>query len=284
VTTDRVLSTYLFVNRKLTAGLVGEAARAGASAIELFCSRGHFDYRSTENARELAGWLGENRLTLHSIHSPTTRDFHLTRESGAPLSICDPERLRRQEALDEIKRALDLVEQIPFRYCVQHVASSRDMPDDRKWDAAFSSLEHLSLFARHRGVTLAIENTPGEMATPLNLKNFLEQTRLTSVKMCFDSGHAHLEGGDVAGQLETVRDFIVTTHLHDNHGERDEHLLPYEGTIDWDATLAALPKEAPAVLELKEPAAAAGSIEVQAFAETLRGASGVFEKFEQEAG
>jgi sugar phosphate isomerase/epimerase len=284
VTADRVLSTYLFVNRKLTAALVGEAARAGASAIELFCSRGHFDYRSPENARELAAWLGENRLTLHSIHSPTTRDFHLTRESGAPLSICDPERLRRQEAVDEIKRALDLIEQIPFRYCVQHVASSRDMPDDRKWDAAFSSLEHLSLFARHRGVTLAIENTPGEMAAPVNLKNFLEQTRLTSVKMCFDSGHAHLDGGDVAGQLETVRDFVVTTHLHDNHGERDEHLLPYQGTIDWDATLAALPKETPAVLELKEPAAAAGSIEVQAFAETLRGASGVFEKFEKEAG
>jgi len=282
VTTDRVLSTYLFVNRKLTAALVGEVARAGASAIELFCSRGHFDYRSAESARELAGWLAENRLTLHSIHSPTTRDFHLTRESGAPLSICDPERLRRQEALDEIKRALDLVEQIPFRYCVQHVASSRDMPDDRKWDAAFSSLEHLSLFARHRGVTLAIENTPGEMATPVNLKNFLEQTRLTSVKMCFDSGHAHLEGGDVAGQLETVRDFVVTTHLHDNHGERDEHLLPYQGTIDWGAALAALPKEAPAVLELKEPAAAAGSIEIQAFAETLRGAAGVFEKFEKE--
>ena len=282
MTTDRVLSTYLFVNRKLTAALVGEVARAGASAIELFCSRGHFDYRSAESARELAGWLAENRLTLHSIHSPTTRDFHLTRESGAPLSICDPERLRRQEALDEIKRALDLVEQIPFRYCVQHVASSRDMPDDRKWDAAFSSLEHLSLFARHRGVTLAIENTPGEMATPVNLKNFLEQTRLTSVKMCFDSGHAHLEGGDVAGQLETVRDFVVTTHLHDNHGERDEHLLPYQGTIDWGAALAALPKEAPAVLELKEPAAAAGSIEIQAFAETLRGAAGVFEKFEKE--
>ena len=284
MTTDRVLSTYLFVNRKLTAALVSEAARAGAAAIELFCSRGHFDYRSVENARELAGWLGENRLTLHSIHSPTTRDFHLTRESGAPLSICDPERLRRQEAVDEIKRALDLVEQIPFRYCVQHVATSRDVADDRKWDAAFSSLEHLSLFARHRGVTLAIENTPGEMATPANLKNFLEQTRLTSVKMCFDSGHAHLDGGDVAGQLETVRDFVVTTHLHDNHGERDEHLLPYQGTIDWATTLAALPKEAPAVLELKEPAAAAGSIEIQAFVETLRGASGVFEKFEKESG
>ncbi len=112
---QRVLSTYLFVNRKLTAALVGEAARAGVSAIELFCSRGHFDYRSAEDAHELAGWLAGNNLTLHSIHSPTTRDFHLTRESGAPLSICDPERVRRQEAVDEIKRALDLVEHIPFR-------------------------------------------------------------------------------------------------------------------------------------------------------------------------
>lgn len=279
--TERVLSTYLFVNRKLTAALVGEAARAGASAIELFCSRAHFDYRSGENAHELAGWLADNHLTLHSIHSPTTRDFHLARESGAPLSICDPERVRRQEAVDEIKRALDLVEHIPFRYCVQHVARSRDTPDDRKWDAAFSSLEHLSLFARQRGVTIAIENTPGEMATPVNLKNFLEQTRLTSVKICFDAGHAHLEGG-IPEALDAVRNYIVTTHLHDNRGERDDHLLPYEGTIDWSATLAGLPHEAPFVLELKEPAAAAGSVEAGAFAETIRGASNVFDKFEKE--
>ena len=278
---QRVLSTYLFVNKKLTAALIGEAARSGVSAIELFCSRGHFDYRSAEDTHELAAWLAGNNLTLHSIHSPTTRDFHLSRESGAPLSIWDPERLRRQEAVDEIKRALDLVEHIPFRYCVQHVARQRDIPDERKWDATFSSLEHLSLFARHRGVTLAIENTPGEMATPANLKNFLEQTRLTSVKICFDAGHAHLAGG-VPEALENVRDFVATMHLHDNRGEHDDHLLPYKGSVDWSATLAALPAEAPMVLELKEPAAAAGSVEIQAFAETLRGVRTVFEKLEQE--
>lgn len=278
---QRILSTYLFVNKKLTSTLIAEAAGAGISAIELFCSRGHFDYRSADEAHELAAWLAGNNLTLHSIHSPTTRDFHLSREGGAPLSICDPERLRRQDAVDEIKRALDLVEHIPFRYCIQHVARHRDIPDERKWDAAFSSLEHLSLFARHRGVTIAIENTPGEMATPANLKNFLEQTRLTSVKLCFDAGHAHLEGG-VSEALEMVRDVVATTHIHDNRGERDDHLLPYEGTIDWSATLAALPAETPMVLELKEPAVAAGSSDAQAFSETLRGVRGVFDKFEEE--
>ena len=277
---QRVLSTYLFVNRKLTAALVREVARAEVSAIELFCSRGHFDYRSADDARELASWLPGNNLTLHSIHSPTTRDFHLTRESGTPLSIADPERVRRQEAVDEMKRALDLAEYIPFRYCIQHVARSRDIPDQRRWDAAFSSLELLSLFAKQRGVTLALENMPGEMATPANLKHFLEQTRLTNVKLCFDTGHAHIEGG-VASAVEIIRDLVVTTHVHDNNGEHDDHLLPYDGTIDWNATLASLPSEAPIVLELKEPAAAAGSNELQAFAEILQGARGVFEKFEQ---
>jgi sugar phosphate isomerase/epimerase len=255
-------------------------ARAEVSAIELFCSRGHFDYRSADAMRELASWLARNNLTLHSIHSPTTRDFNVKRESGTPLSISDPERIRRQEAVDEIKRVLDLVESVPFRYCVQHVARPRDIPDQRRWDAAFSSLELLSLFAKQRGVTIALENTPGEMASPANLKNFLEQTRLMNVKLCFDTGHAHLEGGVVAG-LETVRDLVVTTHVHDNRGERDDHLLPYDGTIDWNATLPALPSDVPFVFELKEPAAAAGSTDLQAFAGTLQGLRTVFDKFEQ---
>jgi sugar phosphate isomerase/epimerase len=277
---QRVLSTYLFVNHKLTAALLGEVAQAEIAAVELFCTRRHFDYRSADDARELASWLSGSNLALHSIHSPMSRDFHLMHESSMPLSIADPERVRRQEAVDETKRALDLAEHIPFRYCVQHVASRRDIPDQRRWDAAFSSIEHLSLFAKQRGVILALENTPGEMATPANLKYFLEQTRLTNVKLCFDIGHAHMEGG-VAPAVDMIRDLVVTTHAHDNNGERDDHLMPYEGTIDWSAALASLPSEAPIVLELKEPPAAAGSDGLQAFAETLRGARSVFEKFEQ---
>jgi sugar phosphate isomerase/epimerase len=280
VTIHPVLSTYLLVNRKLSAALVGEVARANVSAIELFCSRGHFDYQSTDDARELASWLSGNNLTLHSIHAPTTRDSYPRRESGTPLLISDPERIRRQEAVDEMKRALDLVECLSFRYCVMHVARHRDVPDQRRWDAAFSSLELLSLFAKQRGVTIALENTPGDMATPANLKNFLEQTRLTNVKLCFDAGHAHLEGG-VEPSIETIRDLIVTTHIHDNGGERDDHLPPYEGTIDWNSALTAMPADIPFVFELKEPAAAIGTADLQAFAGTLQGMRTVFDKFER---
>jgi len=263
----RILSTYLFVNRKLTPELLGEIARSGAGAIELFCARNHFDYRSADNARELAGALRDCNLALHAVHAPVERDSGPTRQSGVPLSVSDPERGRRLDAVDEIRRALDMAEHLPFRFLVLHLGSSRDDADPRRFEAAFSSLEHLRLFAKQSGVTIAIENTPGELATPANLRQFITDTRLTDLRLCFDIGHAHL-GDGVLPSFEIMRDLVVTAHIHDNHGFKDEHLPPYGGAIEWDAALAALSANStPLVLELKEqpayaePAPAAVALE-----------------------
>ncbi len=248
----RILSTYLWVQHKLTTALLDEIARAGIQGVEIFCSGGHFDYRAAEVVRETADWFADHHLKLHSLHGPNSRDSRPGREGGgSPVSLSDPERMRRLDAVDEVKRAIDVAEQLPFEIMVLHVATVRDEADQRRWDAAFTSLEALVLFARQRGVTLALENTPGEMATPANLRHFLEDTRLPGLRLCFDAGHAHLETGALQG-LETMRALAATTHLHDNHGEKDEHLLPFEGTIEWDKLMSAIPRELPCVIELRE--------------------------------
>ena len=54
-----------------------------------------------------------------------------------------------------------------------------------------------------------------------------------------DTGHRNL-GGDSAAALRTVGRHLITLHLHDNHGERDEHLLPGRGNIAWDEVNRAL--------------------------------------------
>jgi sugar phosphate isomerase/epimerase len=250
----RILSTYLWVQQKLTTALLDEIDRAGLNGVEIFCSSAHFDYRATEFVRETADWFAGHQLKLHSLHGPTSRDFRPGREGGgSPVSLSDPERIRRLDAVDEVKRAIDVAEQVPFEIMVLHVATARDETDQRRWDAAFTSLEHLVLFARQRGVTLALENTPGEMATPANLRHFLEDTRLPGLRLCFDSGHAHMDTGALQG-LEVMRGLAVTTHLHDNHGEKDEHLLPFEGTIEWDKLMKAMPAELPCAIELREQA------------------------------
>jgi len=275
---QRVLSTYLFVQQKLTPALLDSIGRAGAEGVELFCSRSHFDYRSAEAVRELADWFGGHGLALHSLHAPTSREFSAVREGAAPISIADVERVRRLDAVDEVKRALDVAEKIPFRFLVLHLGAAREGADPRKYAAAFNSLEHLVVFAKQRSVVIALENTPGELASPTNLRHFLEDTRLRDLRLCFDTGHAHMEDGVVRG-WETMRDWVVTAHLHDNRGEKDEHLLPYQGTIDWKAALQAM-ADAPAasgdlpfVLELKEPAAGAATL--------LEQAAAIWQKLEQ---
>ena len=249
---QRILSTYLFIHRKLTPELLGAIARSGANAIELFCSSYHFEYRSPAAADTMAGMLADSGLSLHSFHAPTERDSGPMRHSGAPLSVSDPERIRRTEAVDELRRVLDLAERLPFRYLVLHLGSSRDEADPRRYEAAFSSLERLCLFAKQVGVTIALENTPGNLAAPDKLRQFVADTRLHDLRFCFDIGHAHL-GDGVMPSLEIMRDLIVTAHIHDNNGFKDEHVAPFSGNIEWAPALAELKKlDAALVLELKE--------------------------------
>jgi sugar phosphate isomerase/epimerase len=162
--------------------------------------------------------------------------------------------------VDEIKRVLDIAEQVPFQYLIQHIGHGRQAADARKLDAAFTSLENLAMFAKARGVTIALENTPDELGAPASLQHFITDTHLHDLKLCFDIGHAHIEEG-VQASFDAMRERVVSTHIHDNHGDKDEHLLPFEGTIDWDAALAGFasaPVELPFVFEIKAQAGAAG--------------------------
>src|SRR5262249_55234461 len=155
---------------------------AGFTGIEIFCSRAHFNYTSRADARDVASALADLRLTLTSVHAPTSRDMSAMRESGQPLSICEVERLRRIEAMDELKRALDVAEDLAFPRMVFHMGGSRETADLRKRDAAFSSLEHLILHARHVGVTVCLENTTSEMGDPAYLRAFYDETRLNGLR------------------------------------------------------------------------------------------------------
>lgn len=249
----RILSTYRFINQQIGAAMLEEIAAAGFSGVEVFCAPQHFSYRDPQAIRELGDALGEHRLRLHSLHSPTERDLAPGRESGVPISISDPERIRRLDAVDEIKRALDVAEHIPFQFLVQHIGHGRQMADPRKLDAAFTSLENLSMFAKARGVTIALENTPDALGAPASLHHFITDTHLHDLKLCFDIGHAHVEDGVAAG-FEAMRERVVTAHIHDNHGDKDEHLVPFDGTIEWDAALRAIAgatQPVPFVFEIK---------------------------------
>jgi len=282
---QRILSTYLSVSRKLTPEFLSQVAENGFTALEIFCSRAHFDYSSKPDIQTLKGMLEHQKLQLVSLHAPTSKDASAMRESGIPLSVCEVERVRRIEAMDEFKRAIDVAEELPFSRMVLHMGGSREAADPRKRDAAFSTLEHLVLHAKHIGVTLCVENTTSELGQPEYLRAFVDETRLTGLRFNFDIGHAHLRDGEEADRIakafEPMRELVASVHLHDNHGEKDEHLPPYDGSINWENAIEILnsssEKNLPIVLELKEKTGA----DSPDMAEQLAAARTAMDKFEK---
>jgi sugar phosphate isomerase/epimerase len=256
----RILSTYLFVSKKLTRELLAQIHGARFQSVEIFSTRSHFDYATKAEVRATAQALADNHLQLCSLHAPTSRDLDVNREGGSPLSVTEVERVRRIEAMDELKRVIDVAEDLPYPRLILHLGGSRETPDPRKRDAAFSSLEHLVLHAKHAGVTICVENTTSEMGDPNYLRSFVDETRLTGLRFNFDIGHAHLAEGlaeeRIAKAFEPLKELIASAHIHDNHGEKDEHLPPYDGAIAWPAALKLLhsapPTDLPLTLELKE--------------------------------
>jgi sugar phosphate isomerase/epimerase len=276
----------MFVSRRLTTELLGQIAESGFGAVEIFGTRGHFDYTTKQEVQAMASALSQHGLALSSLHAPTSRDLSATREGGTPLSITEVERVRRVEAMDELKRVIDVAEDLPYSRLILHMGGPRETADPRKRDAAFSSLEHLVLHAHHRRVTIAVENTTSEMGDPTYLRTFVDETRLTGLRFNFDIGHAHLADGPEAERIEKafapLRDLAVSAHIHDNHGEKDEHLPPYDGTIDWESAVKILKSapeaDLPLTLELKERT----GHDTPSTAEQLAAASESLERLERE--
>ena len=282
---QRLLSTYVFGSRKLTPELLGQISEAGFAGLEIFCTRSHFEYSAKSEVQAMASALEQYGLQLVSLHAPTSRDMSAMRESGTPLSICEVERVRRIEAMDELRRVIDVADDLPYARLILHMGGARETADPRKRDAAFSSLEHLILHAHHAGVTICVENTMSEMGDPGYLRAFVDETRLTGLRFNFDIGHANLsdfpEDERIEKSFAPLRDLTSSVHLHDNRGEKDEHIPPYEGTINWPAaikTLRSAPQTSlPLVLELKEKTGP----EAPSAAEQLTAARKSLDRFEK---
>jgi sugar phosphate isomerase/epimerase len=254
---NHYLSTHVFVNHRLTVALLTKIQQAGISAVEIFCARQHLDYRDKAQIAELGHWFKDSGLKLHSLHSPMYND-EIWGRSGphAVITITEPVKGTRLHMVDEIKRAIEIAEVVPFKYLIQHMGVSGEEFDMRKVDAAFSALEELSIFARQRGVQILLENIPNELSSAERLLQFEELTHI-GLDYVLDVGHANMNEG-VEAAFNLMKDKIRSTHIHDNNGKEDLHLFPFlseGGTINWKNTMELLNSKGdqyPLLLELKE--------------------------------
>jgi len=233
------ISTHLFHEQRLNREHLVHIAAHGFEAIELFATRTHFDYHDAQAAAQLAEWLSDTQLELHSVHAPIVDSLKGGRWVGS-FSNASGDETRRKAALAETEATLGLAKHLPFGYLVVHLGmptSEQVPPGDNQPSAARRSLEDIVEMASRVGVRVAVEVIPNALSTAHALARLIEEDLDgADIGVCLDYGHAHLFG-DVGDVIETLSGHLWTTHVHDNGGTRDDHLLPYAGTIDWDAAM-----------------------------------------------
>jgi sugar phosphate isomerase/epimerase len=242
------ISTHLYVGDRLDRDHLVEIAAHHFEAIEVFAVRDHFDYRDRRAALALAEWLDDTRLRLHSMHAPIA-GRHVKGSWQDGLSLAAADEGRRKAAVDETIATLDVAATVPYSVLVVHcgVPVPHAAAGDNHRGSLLRSLEELAPVAQRHGVRLAIEVIPNELSTPSALVDLIESDTTErdrtapGLGICLDVGHARMMG-DVIDAIETCSGHIVTTHLHDNRGKSDDHLVPGKGVIDWDAATLAFQK------------------------------------------
>ncbi len=237
------ISTHLYHDQRLTRHHLLEMAAHGFESIELFATRTHFDYHDPSAIATLGEWLKESGMELHSVHAPISECLAGTRRTMLTNATTDEP--TRAHAVQEAAAALAIARQIPFRFFVVHLGqpnSRQPAAGDNRVDAARRSIEELHGIARSLDIRLALEVIPNDISSAEALVRLVEdELEMPDIGICMDFGHGFLMG-DLVDAIETASGYLVTTHIHDNHGKVDEHLVPFEGAIDWPAALMAAQK------------------------------------------
>jgi sugar phosphate isomerase/epimerase len=236
------VSTQLYHAQRLRHDHLAEVAAHGFDAVEIIATRSHVDYHDAAVLDTVAGWLTREGLRLHSLHAPVMERFEGRWVN--PLSNASPDESVRVQAVRETGAALELARRVPVSVLVVHPGLQDSLLSSSVQNsrgAALRSVEEIVALASPLGVRVALEVIPNAMSTADALVDLLDELDIPEVGVCLDFGHAHLQG-DVVDAVETLSGVLLATHVHDNHGRRDEHLTPFEGTIDWTGALTALQK------------------------------------------
>jgi sugar phosphate isomerase/epimerase len=193
---------------------------------EIYFSAEDLDAFQEKDAKQLAETLHQNGLQI-TLHGP----FMDLSPGGIDKKI-------KEVTFDRFRKVIELALFFKPKTIVFHPGYEKWKFDGnvKLWlESSLQTWRPLVKEAQELGLTLAIENVFEESPDPL--KALLEEIDSTHFRFCFDTGHYHaftLSKTPLPDWFEALGKHMVEVHLHDNHGEMDEHLPVGEGNFDFD--------------------------------------------------
>ena len=129
--------------------------------------------------------------------------------------------------IEDYFKDFDVCKEHKIDMVVMHLTSKMDAKEPN--EVGLNRVKKLVKYAEDLNIRIAFENT--------KIWGYLEYVfnniKSKNIGICFDSGHCHAHYDDKFS-WDMFKNKIFAVHLHDNDKSSDQHLLPFEGTIDWE--------------------------------------------------
>lgn len=232
-----------FNDRDVEAALDAIAA-AGFARAEILGQAPHV--AAPPEGRELETFrsrLEQRRLAGGTVHAPLARDL-----------LAAPHEQSRRENITVLASYVRFAAAIGARGLVIHpVPNPNRVPDaghpeasQRIRDAVRRSLDELVPIAQESGVRILLENLPWKTSLPLfsmkQLRPLVDGYPDVALGLVIDTGHAWTAGIDPVEEILEAGSRLWSTHLQDVDFDQpqDNHWVPTQGGLDWNAIRAAL--------------------------------------------
>jgi sugar phosphate isomerase/epimerase len=221
----------------------------GFTLIEVCSFPAHLNYHERGQVAAAAGLMRSLGIEANSMHAPFAADIDISSHDTG----------QRGHSVRELFAATEAAADLGCHYLVLHPGpemEGRPSPEEWFWRMrhAADSLNQVATRCRELGLTLLLENMLPHLlfGHSSDMLWLLGAIRETNVGTCLDTGHASLSG-DLPTVVHKLSGHLRMLHANDNRGDRDDHLPPGEGLIDWHSLVIQLIRwrfQGPLILEL----------------------------------
>ncbi len=231
------LSSFVYLNYPLTEA-IDRIAGIGYHAIDIWGGRPHAYRRDISHgqAEALRKQLDRSGMAVASF---------IPAQFRYPTCLCSPNDTIRHDSVSYIQDSVETAAALGaplVTVCPGHTLHGQESSDG--WKRLTESLDAICRFAGLRGAKIAIE--PADryetdlIQTTYQAMRMIHELGHSNLGIVLDSGHAYVVGEKFAPAVQEMGDRLFHVHVDDNNGLRDQHLVPGEGTLDFDAFFAAL--------------------------------------------
>jgi sugar phosphate isomerase/epimerase len=210
---------------------------SGFDRLEICSYPAHLDYHDKEAVKRAGERMQGLGLEAYSFHAPFSE----------AIDITSPDQSTRDFAMAELIDAAEAAALLGVRYFVLHPGPEKAiLPETERFYRLQNAVDVLNRFYHHcrrLGIGLVLENMLPHLfaGRTRDLMWILGALDVDEVGICLDTGHAYL-AEDLLLVVHKLSGHLWMVHASDNRRQRDDHLPPGEGEIDWAALMAHLTK------------------------------------------